>query len=133
MISRRFHKFFNIGELPECEDDKVRLHEKPYHILEKMDGSLVAPLLTDGKVKLGSKMGVTEMSNKMEDDFLASSKVDYIPFCEEWMSKDYTPVRRSFWLCYQNFACALLTLCRCLSSAHVALRSSSSILTIRSY
>lgn len=95
MISRRFHKFFNIGELPECEEDKIRLHEKPYHILEKMDGSLVAPLVTDGKVKLGSKMGVTEMSNKMEDDFLASSKVDYIPFCEEWMAKDYTPVRHS--------------------------------------
>ena len=93
MISRRFHKFFNIGELPECEEDKVLLKEKPYHILEKMDGSLVAPLVTDGKVKLGSKMGVTEMSNKMEDEFLADSKVDYVTFCEKWMAKDFTPVR----------------------------------------
>lgn len=104
MISRRFHKFFNIGELPECEEDKVVLQNRQWHLLEKMDGSLVpklydtiliqqvAPLITDGKVKLGSKMGVTEMSNKMEDDFLAASKVDYITFCEEWMSKDYTPV-----------------------------------------
>lgn len=81
---------------------------------------------TDGKVKLGSKMGVTEMSNKMEDAFLADSKVDYITFCEEWMSKDYTPVRLKSLLAsridaakiYFVVARSLVTLCRCLNFAH---------------
>jgi len=37
VISRRLHKFFNIGELPETESERVDI-SRPHVILEKMDG-----------------------------------------------------------------------------------------------
>jgi RNA ligase len=37
VISRRLHKFFNIGELPETQAEKVDI-TRPHIILEKMDG-----------------------------------------------------------------------------------------------
>lgn len=37
VISRRLHKFFNIGELPETEPEKIDIN-RPHIILEKMDG-----------------------------------------------------------------------------------------------
>lgn len=40
VISRRFHKFFNIGELPETQPEKVDM-SIPFVVLEKLDGSMI--------------------------------------------------------------------------------------------
>ena len=40
VVARRFHKFFNVGELPESDADNLDL-ARPHVLLEKLDGSLV--------------------------------------------------------------------------------------------
>ena len=40
VISRRLHKFFNIGELPETQAELIDI-TRPHIILEKMDGYLL--------------------------------------------------------------------------------------------
>jgi hypothetical protein len=73
VISRRYHKFFNIGELPETAEDKIDL-SKPHSILIKygmyyrisnrisiliytIDGTLVGPCKSNGKVRFATKSG----------------------------------------------------------------------------
>ena len=63
LISRPFHKFFNIGEREETFPvmlDFTRAHM----ILEKADGSMVRPLLIGGNVVLGTKMGITDIGTE---------------------------------------------------------------------
>jgi RNA ligase len=61
IMSRPFHKFFNVGEREETQLRNIDL-SKPHSIMEKLDGSMIRPLDIDGKVRLGTKMGVTDTS-----------------------------------------------------------------------
>jgi RNA ligase len=60
IISRRFHKFFNLNELDETHEDLVDVG-RPHVLLDKMDGCLVSPFVSLGKLRWGSKMGITEV------------------------------------------------------------------------
>jgi len=91
ILSRRYHKFFNIGELEETQEDNIDISQ-PHVILEKLDGSLVAPMLLDGKVVFGTKAGITEMSLAVEKFFLLTCGIDYANFCREWLLNDHTPL-----------------------------------------
>jgi RNA ligase len=79
LISRPFHKFFNLGEKEETLPNNVDVTEL-HHILDKMDGSMIRPLLLpqtyvlpaarglrEKPVKtnlyLATKMGVTDIAN----------------------------------------------------------------------
>jgi RNA ligase len=44
LVARRFHKFFNVDQNDEVSRDKINW-DRPFTILEKLDGSLVSPLL----------------------------------------------------------------------------------------
>lgn len=61
LISRPFHKFFNVGEREECQMANLDM-SADHVIMEKMDGSMVRPLIINGEVVLGTKMGVTEIA-----------------------------------------------------------------------
>jgi len=91
VISRRLHKFFNIGELPETESERVDI-SRPHVILEKMDGCMVTPFISGGKVRFGSKMGTTEMSNRMEETHLVRCGIDYYAFARLWLDRGFTPI-----------------------------------------
>ena len=65
LISRPLHKFFNIGERAETMPEKVDLLQ-PHTILEKLDGSMVRPIPVDGAFRLGTKMGITDVSMQAE-------------------------------------------------------------------
>jgi RNA ligase len=65
LISRPFHKFFNIGENEETRLAAIDLAQ-PHVIMEKMDGSMVRPIVIDGRVRLGTKMGVTDIAGMAE-------------------------------------------------------------------
>lgn len=92
IISRRYHKFFNLNELDETHEDLIDV-SRPHVILDKMDGCLVSPFMSLGKLRWGSKMGITELSEDMEEDFLPKkTDMKYHDFCMEWISKDYTPL-----------------------------------------
>jgi RNA ligase len=65
LISRPLHKFFNIGERDETRPENVDLSQ-PHVILEKLDGSMVRPIPLDGAFRLGTKMGMTDVSMQAE-------------------------------------------------------------------
>jgi RNA ligase len=70
LISRPFHKFFNLGEREETQPNVVDI-TRPHTIFEKADGSMIRPLIIDGHVRLGTKMGVTDVAMQAEE-WLAS-------------------------------------------------------------
>ena len=49
LIARTLHKFFNLGERPETFTDNVDF-EVPYVLFNKMDGSMIHPIVMDGQV-----------------------------------------------------------------------------------
>ncbi len=67
IMSRPFHKFFNINEREETQAHRVDLNVLFDHvIMEKMDGSMIRPILVDGHLRLATKMGVTEVAMDAE-------------------------------------------------------------------
>ena len=66
IMSRRLHKFFNIGERDETQFGAIDFTQ-PHVILEKLDGSMITPLFTDGGIRWGTKMGITEVSMQAEE------------------------------------------------------------------
>eukprot|EP00339_Tiarina_fusa_P018334 CAMPEP_0117031440 /NCGR_PEP_ID=MMETSP0472-20121206/22595_1 /TAXON_ID=693140 ORGANISM="Tiarina fusus, Strain LIS" /NCGR_SAMPLE_ID=MMETSP0472 /ASSEMBLY_ACC=CAM_ASM_000603 /LENGTH=386 /DNA_ID=CAMNT_0004739761 /DNA_START=48 /DNA_END=1208 /DNA_ORIENTATION=- len=61
LLSRPFHKFFNVGERKETRACNIDL-SKPHVITEKMDGSMIRPLNIGGKVRLATKMGFSDVA-----------------------------------------------------------------------
>ena len=59
LISRPFHKFFNVNEREETQESVIQelMSNSSYTIMRKEDGSMVRPLIIDKKVVLGTKMG----------------------------------------------------------------------------
>ena len=66
IMSRRLHKFFNIGERDETQFYEIDW-QRPHVILEKLDGSMITPLFTDSGIRWGTKMGITEVSMQAEE------------------------------------------------------------------
>jgi RNA ligase len=85
IISRPYHKFFNVNERPETSLDQLYYQLSGHHkILEKLDGSMVRPLVfPDGNVRLATKMGITDTAMQAEV-FLAKNPhyLDFIKACE---------------------------------------------------
>lgn len=61
LISRPFHKFFNVGERVETQMANLDM-SADHVIMEKMDGSMIRPLVINGELFLATKMGVTEIA-----------------------------------------------------------------------
>lgn len=91
VLARKFHKFFNINELDETHEDKIDLNQ-PHVILEKLDGCLVAPMLVDDEVSFGTKSGLTDISKRIESNFLPRCGIKYKEFCDKWLRDYYTPM-----------------------------------------
>ena len=65
LMSRPFHKFFNVNEREETQTHAVDMSQ-PHVIMEKMDGSMIRPILVDGHLRLATKMGVTSVAMDAE-------------------------------------------------------------------
>lgn len=66
IIRRPFHKFFNVNEREETQDHVVDL-SRPHAILEKLDGSMIAPFIVNGQMIWGTKMGATDVAKPVEE------------------------------------------------------------------
>lgn len=66
ILRRPFHKFFNVNEREETQDHVVDLF-RPHAILEKLDGSMIAPFLVNGEMIWGTKMGATDVAKPVEE------------------------------------------------------------------
>lgn len=70
IIRLGFHKFFNHGEFPEKD---LQLDFSDDHlVMQKLDGSFIAPIYASEGTVLGTRAGVTDVS-KLADDFVAST------------------------------------------------------------
>lgn len=61
IMARRLHKFFNVNERDETQFGVIDF-TKPHVILEKLDGSMITPVVTDTGIRWGTKMGITDVS-----------------------------------------------------------------------
>lgn len=97
VISRRYHKFFNLGEKPEVQFAKIDW-TSPHVILEKLDGSMITFFQTsDGVIRCGTKMGETGVSENPEKWVMGnqtwnSVRHNYRSFIENILFNDMTPI-----------------------------------------
>lgn len=97
LISRPYHKFFNVGEKEETQIDRVDLYE-PHVVLEKLDGSMIRPLPTGNGFRLATKAGITEVAENAE--LFIADKPEYSEFITDSLSSGYTPIFE--WCSRQN-------------------------------
>jgi RNA ligase len=89
LICRKYQKFFNIGEKEETQLNKVNLYE-PHIVLQKLDGSLIAPQPSSNGFVLTTKAGVTEISQQAED--FIKDKPHYSTFIKKCIQRGTTPL-----------------------------------------
>ena len=78
---RPFHKFFNLSEVRETSYKRVMdriLRGEEHWITEKLDGSMIAPFTLNGDIVLGTKAGVTEISESIPWSCISSESALWI-------------------------------------------------------
>ena len=89
ILRRPYHKFFNVNEREETQDQVVNL-SRPHAILEKLDGSMIAPFVVNDRMIWGTKMGATEVAEPVEDFVLLHE--NYSQFARFLIRRGYTPI-----------------------------------------
>lgn len=89
LISRPYHKFFNVNEKPHTRMEEIDLNE-PHVILEKLDGSMIRPIPCDTGFRLATKAGVTDVA--MNAEVFIADKPEYSKFIEYCLMIGLTPI-----------------------------------------
>jgi len=89
VIRRPYHKFFNLNERPETSQNNIDLSQD-HTVLTKLDGSMIAPFYSEGQLRFGTKMGITEVAGPAEKFAYASRS--YIDFSRNLIADGYTPI-----------------------------------------
>lgn len=101
IICRPFHKFFNVNERPETMLNKLDF-SKPHWILEKLDGSMIAPFMAvTGNIygpRWGTKMGINDISLPVEE--FVATRPEYEKLANFCLNGDATPIFE--WCSRQN-------------------------------
>jgi RNA ligase len=92
IMSRPFHKFFNVNEREETQDYVLELEMRSDHVvMEKMDGSMIRPILLDGELRLATKMGVTTVAIQAEE-WLDTQSADMKTWLRKCVEDCVTPL-----------------------------------------
>jgi RNA ligase len=89
LISRPYHKFFNVGEKEETQIHKINL-KNPHVVLEKLDGSMIRPIPTEDGFRLATRAGITDVA--MNAEVFIADKPQYANFIEKCFRKGTTPI-----------------------------------------
>lgn len=89
IISRPYHKFFNVGEREETQIDKLNLSAS-HVVLEKLDGSMIRPIPTPEGFRLGTKAGITDVA--MNAEVFIGDKPQYNTFIRAMIEGGMTPI-----------------------------------------
>lgn len=89
LVSRPYHKFFNVGERDETQIDKLDL-SAAHVVLEKLDGSMIRPIPTPEGFRLGTKAGITDVA--MNAEVFIGDKPHYGTFIKKCIQKGTTPI-----------------------------------------
>lgn len=87
IISRPFHKFFNLGERPDLQIKDFDVTEK-HEILEKMDGSMIHGAVVNGEFVFMTRMGHTDVAKKAERHITPELRAECLRLSEQ----DITPI-----------------------------------------
>lgn len=107
VLSRRYHKFFNVNEFPETHMDRCAPLDSTNHVvLEKLDGSMVSPWLVDDgnestkntivwATKMGRNPVADDAARFVRDNAATSRYEDFVRECHrggwtaifEWCSR----------------------------------------------
>jgi RNA ligase len=87
IMSRPFHKFFNVNEKEETQAHMLDL-SRPHIVMDKLDGSMIRPVRMDGMVRLATKMGVTDTA--IEAERLIDE--EQYTWLEDMMANGLTPI-----------------------------------------
>jgi RNA ligase len=90
IMSRPFHKFFNINERDETQTHEINM-SRPHVIMEKMDGSMIRPILVDGYLRLATKMGISDVAMQAEA-WLAAQSFSHKLWLTKQMMFGETPI-----------------------------------------
>lgn len=87
VMSRPYHKFFNVNEKEETQAHVLNL-SRPHFVMDKLDGSMIRPVRLDGMVRLATKMGVTDIAIEAEQ------LLDHVHYSwlENMMNDGFTPI-----------------------------------------
>lgn len=91
LLSRKYNKFFNLGERDEVTVNRLDW-SRPHLILEKLDGSMITPVLVDGQVRYATKMGLTDVACLAEKFAASFADYRYDRFSEEMIRLGVTPI-----------------------------------------
>lgn len=91
IISRRFHKFFNLNEREETLLENIDF-DQDHRLMEKVDGSMIAPFITsDGVFHIGTKMGSsTDVAVDAMKYF--EKNPELLNYCKDCIEIGYTPI-----------------------------------------
>jgi len=84
ILRRPYHKFFNVNERDETQDHIVDM-SVGHSILEKLDGSMIAPFIVNENMIWGTKMGATDVAKPVED--FVKNNPHYAEFAETLIKK----------------------------------------------
>ena len=96
LVHRKLHKFFRVGELEETQIENIDWSQK-CSVLEKLDGSLVAPVIWNGKLKWTTRKGISSIANQAEvfaeaySEKISNNDTGYIPMIMELIESGWTP------------------------------------------
>jgi RNA ligase len=89
IMMRRLHKFFNVNERDETQFDKIDFSQ-PHVILEKLDGSMITPVVVNDAIRWGTKMGITDVS--MGAELFVAKHPNYAEFADLHIDREQTPI-----------------------------------------
>jgi len=89
IIRRPFNKFFNLNEKSETRTENVNI-SLPHVILDKLDGSFIAPFVVNGKLIYGTKMGATGQTEQV--NVFLKDKPNYNEFSLYLINQGMTPI-----------------------------------------
>jgi len=89
IMMRRLHKFFNL-----FERDETQLHNVDFNqghvILEKLDGSMITPLIVGDRMRWATKMGITDVALPVEEFVASNMHIEKFAWC--MVKNGYTPI-----------------------------------------
>lgn len=89
VISRPYHKFFNVGEREETLASAVDLLQR-HVILEKLDGSMIRPIPFGNGYRLGTKAGLTPVAAQPEN--FVGKNPHYDAYIRQEIERGRTPI-----------------------------------------
>lgn len=90
IVRRPYHKFFNWWEREEtCLENPLEI--PGLLILDKLDGSMIAPFTTGNRIIWGTRAGETDFSEQV-NQFLKTAGGAYHKFAEDCINNNATPI-----------------------------------------